>query len=128
VSAAGGGAGCCGALVEQYMYLTDTSAFTTAGLKTGATLSTQGLWHTPATITDTTNVKQIAGFGPSTDGTFTSNTTAAVIQTVGTRQQMVFFIGWGAAWSSTSSFMQHAWIKWITRGLRKFKNVGLTQS
>jgi hypothetical protein len=118
VAAAGDGGGCCGAGVEQFVYLTDTSAFSTAGLKTGATLSTQGLWHTPATITDKTNVKQIAAFGPTSDGTtFTTNTTAAVIQTVGSRQQMVFFTGWGAAWSPTTNFLQHVWIKWVTRGV-----------
>src|ERR1700749_3418602 len=32
---------------------------------------------------------------------------------------MAFFLGWGTDWSSTSTFLQHAWIHWMTRGLCK---------
>lgn len=30
---------------------------------------------------------------------------------------MVFFIPWATDWSSTSNYLQHAWITWMTRGL-----------
>ena len=87
-------------------------------LASGATVSTQGLWHYPATITNTTIAKQIAKFAPS--GSFTTDTTAAVINTIGARKQMVFFIGWATDWSLTSNYLQHAYIHWVTRGVCKF--------
>ena len=46
------GAGCCGAGVEQLLSFTNTSGFPTANLVQGATISTQGIWHYPATITN----------------------------------------------------------------------------
>lgn len=48
---------------------------------------------------------------------FKSRTTAAVINTNDGREQMAFFLGWGADWSPTSSYLQHTWIAWMTRGL-----------
>jgi hypothetical protein len=30
---------------------------------------------------------------------------------------MAFFLGWATDWSPTSSYLQHAWITWLTRGL-----------
>ncbi|KAK2748412.1 hypothetical protein FQN55_004350 [Onygenales sp. PD_40] len=108
--------GCCDEGVEQLISFTDTSDFPTAGLKVNATMSTQGLWHTPATITNTTNTKQIAKFAAA-EG-FEDETVAAVINAFDDgRQQMVFFISWASDWSPTSGFLQHAWITWITRGL-----------
>lgn len=86
-------------------------------LNSAATVSTQGLWHYPATITNATIAKQIAKFAPS--GSFSTDTTAAVINTIGTRKQMVFFIGWATDWSMTSNYLQHAYIHWVTRGLCK---------
>ncbi|KAF2667971.1 hypothetical protein BT63DRAFT_426819 [Microthyrium microscopicum] len=113
------GQGCCNAGVEQLMYFTDTSAFPTAGLLTGATagVSTLGNWHYPATITNTTLAKQVAAFGASTDNMFSAASTAAVINDFGNRQQMVFFIGWATDWSETSNFLQHSFIHWMTRGM-----------
>jgi hypothetical protein len=107
--------GCCATGVEQLMSFTDTSDFPTAGLRTGATVSTQGLWHYAATITNTTSTKQIAKFaaGSGTSG----DTTAAVINNFDGREQMAFFIGFATDWSATSNYLQHAWITWITRGL-----------
>ena len=80
-------------------------------------MSTQGLWHYPALITNATVATQIAQFAPA--GVFTTNTVAAVINTFGTRKQMVFFIGWATDWSASSNFLQHAFIHWLTRGLCK---------
>ncbi|KAJ5680602.1 hypothetical protein N7536_011741 [Penicillium majusculum] len=107
--------GCCDSGVEQLVSFTDISDFPTSGLKTGAGVSTSGLWHYPATITNTTSTKQIASFAPTTG--FTTESVAAVISDFDGRQQMTFFIGFDTTWSSTSSYLQHAWITWVTRGL-----------
>ncbi|KAJ5967515.1 hypothetical protein N7501_003763 [Penicillium viridicatum] len=107
--------GCCDNGVEQLVSFTDISDFPTSGLKTGAGVSTSGLWHYPATITNTTSTKQIASFAPTTG--FTNESVAGVISDFDGRQQMTFFIGFDTTWSSTSSYLQHAWITWVTRGL-----------
>jgi hypothetical protein len=106
--------GCCGAGVEQLISFNNTSAFTQSGIKTGAGVSSQGLYHYPAQVTNSTSTTAIAqfaaaaGFGVST---------AAVINNFDGRQQMAFFIGWATDWSPTSNFLQHAYITWMTRGL-----------
>lgn len=110
--------GCCNTSVSQSIYLTDTSAFAQAGLKANAELETAGLYHYPSTISNTTTTTAIAEFGSASDGSFTSNTTAAVINNFESgRQQMVFFIDFSPNWSVTSSFLQHAYITWLTRGV-----------
>lgn len=81
----------------------------------GATVSTVGLWHYPATITNTSIATSIATFAAS--GSFTSDTTAAVINNINGRQQMVWFMSWATDWSQTSNFLQHSYIHWMTRGL-----------
>ncbi|KAJ4329314.1 hypothetical protein N0V84_000209 [Fusarium piperis] len=108
------GAGCCAEGVDQLISLTDTSDFPTANLKTNAGLSTKGIWHYPATITDS-NTKQIAKFGPG--GDYAEDTVAGVINTFEGREQFVWFIGWAADWSQTTNFLQHAHVHWITRGV-----------
>ncbi|KAJ5428056.1 hypothetical protein N7445_009510 [Penicillium cf. griseofulvum] len=107
--------GCCANGVEQLVSFTDTSDFPTSGLKTGAGVSTSGLWHYPATISNTTSTKKIASFAPTTG--FPTESVAGVINNFDGRQQMAFFIGFDTTWSSTSNYLQHAWITWITRGL-----------
>jgi hypothetical protein len=82
-------------------------------------MSTQGLWHYPATITNATIATEVAQFAPSSDNTFTTTSTAAVINNFGGRQQMVWFSSWATDWSPTSNFLQHAYIHWMTRGLCK---------
>jgi hypothetical protein len=113
--------GCCDT-AEQLLSFTDVSAFPTAGLNVGATMSTVGLWHYPATITDPTTTVEIAAFAPATggdasDSQFTTTSTAAVINTFGTRQQLVWFTSWATDWAATSNFIMHAHIHWMTRGL-----------
>lgn len=81
-------------------------------------MTTQGLWHYPATIIDSSIATEIAQFAPS--GDWTAPSTAAIINTFGTRQQLVWFISWGTAWAPTSNFLMHAHIHWMTRGLCKF--------
>ena len=106
--------GCCGA---EEQLISFTSSFTTAnaqaGLKNGG-VSTQGLWHYPAKVTDA-NTTEIAQFAANSQ--FASTSTAAVTSNFAGRQQMAFFIGWATDWSPTSNYLQHGWITWITRGL-----------
>jgi hypothetical protein len=112
------GVGCCDSDVEQDLYFTDTSSFPTAGLKTqtGANVSTIRLWHYPASITNTNTTKEIAQFGANSQ--FSSTTTAGVINNFEDgREQMVFFTSLDTSWSSTSTFIQHAWVHWLTHGL-----------
>jgi len=108
-------AGCCNTGVEQLMSFSNTAAFPQAGLKTGATISTQGLYHYASSITDASTTTEIAQF--AANGQVTTTTTAAVINNFSGRQQMVFFIGWATEWSPTSNILQHAYITWLTRGL-----------
>ncbi|KJZ79795.1 hypothetical protein HIM_00509 [Hirsutella minnesotensis 3608] len=107
--------GCCDNNTEQLISLTSTDAFPAAGLKTNAGVSTKGLWHYPASITDPATTKEFASFAPA--GTFTSKSTAAVISNFAGREQMAWFITWSPDWSATSSFLQHAYIHWMTRSL-----------
>lgn len=107
--------GCCETGVEQLISISNSTSFSQAGMKTEATMSTQGLYHYPATITNNSIATTIAEFGPS--GIFTEDTTAAVINNIGGREQMVWFISWASDWSPTSTYLDHAWITWMTRGL-----------
>ncbi|RDW58478.1 hypothetical protein BP5796_12408 [Coleophoma crateriformis] len=108
------GPGCCGTSSDQTVFISNSSAFPTAGML-GGTLSTNGLYHYPAIITDTTIATEFAQFGPTTG--YATATTAGVINNIAGRQQMVFFMPFAPEWSQTSSFLQHAWIHWVTRGL-----------
>ncbi|KAA8645896.1 hypothetical protein EYZ11_003589 [Aspergillus tanneri] len=112
---ASGGGGCCGSGVEQLVSFSNVDDFPTAGLKTNAGVSTQGLWHYPATISNTSSTKQIAKFAAAPG--YSGETTAAVINNFDGREQMVFFISFDTTWSATSNYLQHAWISWLTRGL-----------
>jgi hypothetical protein len=80
-------------------------------------VSTEGLWHYPASITNSTIATSFATFDPA--GRFESETVAGVINTIDGRQQMVWFMGWATDWSASCNFLQHAHIHWMTRGLCK---------
>jgi hypothetical protein len=112
---ASGGSGCCATDVEQLISFSNNTGFATANVKTNAGVTTKGLWHYPATITSPSTTWEIAKFGPS--GAFTTDSTAAVINDINGRQQMVFFISWASDWSATTNYLQHAWVHWMTRGL-----------
>lgn len=111
------GGGCCDTGVDQDIYFTDISDFSTSGLRTGsgAGVSTSGLWHYPATISNTTSTKQIASF--AANSVVSSDSVAAVINDFDGREQLAFFISFDTTWSATSNYLQHAWITWVTRGL-----------
>jgi hypothetical protein len=106
--------GCCDSGVDQNITLTNMTGFPTANLKS-ATLSTLGLWHYPAIITDPTTTWEVASLDPA--ASYTTKTSGAVINKFGTREQMVFFITWASEWSRTSNYLNHAWINWMTRGI-----------
>ncbi|TVY83390.1 hypothetical protein LSUE1_G003677 [Lachnellula suecica] len=107
--------GCCDSGVEQLVSISSTAEFPTSGLKTGAGMSTVGIYHYPATITNSTIATEFAQFAPTTG--FSTTTTAGVINNISGRQQMVFFSSFATDWAATSNFLQHAWIHWATRGL-----------
>ncbi|RKF82555.1 putative extracellular serine-rich protein [Golovinomyces cichoracearum] len=107
--------GCCDNGIEQMISISDTSLFPTAGLKTNAGVSTKGLWHYPATISNSSFTTEFAQFAPSRS--YPNVTTAGVINSFPGRQQMAWFLGFSTEWSATSNFLQHASIHWATRGL-----------
>ncbi|KAH6678339.1 hypothetical protein B0J14DRAFT_320104 [Halenospora varia] len=108
--------GCCNKS-EQSISISNDIGFTTAGLKIGAGLSTTGLWHYPANITDSSIATEFAQFSAAASDGFKTVSTAGVINKIQGREQMVFFIGFSTDWSLASNFLQHAWIQWGTRGL-----------
>ncbi|PHH84639.1 hypothetical protein CDD83_1620 [Cordyceps sp. RAO-2017] len=114
-SAVTANAGCCGNGEEQLIRLSSTDSFPGANLKTDAGVSTRGLWHYPATISDPATTTEFASFDPA--GSFSSKSVAAVVSNFGGRQQMAWFISWAPDWSATSNFLQHAYIHWMTRSL-----------
>ncbi|KAM0330547.1 hypothetical protein ACHAQA_003494 [Verticillium albo-atrum] len=111
---ASAGDGCCGVGVEQLISFTDVSDFPTANLKVNAGVSSQGLYHYPATITDSQTTKEVAKFA---GGAGVVAGTAAVINNFEGREQFVWFTSWAPEWSATSNFLQHSHIHWMTRGL-----------
>lgn len=106
--------GCCDTGVEQLISFTNTTGFTTAGYVAGATVSSQGLYHYPATITDASTTWEIAKFG--TAGTAAVMNKFAV-GTNGTREQMVWFTSMAMDWNQPSNYLMHSFIHWMTRGL-----------
>ncbi|KAH8593992.1 hypothetical protein B0O99DRAFT_184431 [Bisporella sp. PMI_857] len=107
---------CCATGQEQTISINDTSRFTTAGLIKGAALSTIGLYHYPAAVTDSSKATAFVQFGVAS-GFSSTGSVGGVINDFSGRQQMVFFIDFATAWSLTSSVLTHAWIHWATRGI-----------
>ncbi|KAF2268322.1 hypothetical protein CC78DRAFT_576331 [Lojkania enalia] len=98
-----------GNVKDEPVVFTNTTGFATAGLKTDASVSIANIFHNPAEITNSSIAWEIARFSGSG--------TAAVINQIGTRQQMVWFMPFALDWAPSSNILQHAWINWITRGL-----------
>lgn len=103
-----------GTATDNGVYITNSSDFATANLKNGATLSIAGIWHYPATISDSSTTWEVAQFGEA--GGF-AQSTAIVINRFGQREQMVYFLPLATAWSQTSNFLGHIWVHFLTRGL-----------
>ncbi|KAG4444006.1 hypothetical protein IFR05_000466 [Cadophora sp. M221] len=107
---------CCDGTVDQQLVVNDTSAFPGAGLVVGASLGTQGLYHYPAAISNSSLATAFATFKTATG--FSTTSVAGVINDFKDgRKQMVFFLGFATDWSTTSILLTHAWIHWATRGL-----------
>lgn len=106
---------CCDSGVEQLISFSNTTAFAQAGLKVGAGMSTQGLYHYITQITDPSTTWEIAQFAANSQ--FSSPSTAGVINNFNGREQMAFFTTWATDWSPSSNFLQHGAITWMTRGL-----------
>lgn len=101
-----GPGGCCSA-EDQAVYLLDTSIV--PGGEQAVSLSTVGLWHYPATVTNFTTTTAFLEFG--TNEEYASPTVAGVIQNIGGREQMVFFIA-GGSWSWTTNYLGQVWFQW----------------
>ncbi|XMA11469.1 hypothetical protein WAI453_004260 [Rhynchosporium graminicola] len=107
---------CCGNGV-QLVSISNSTSFPGAGLKLGAGVTTRGLYHYPATIINPSIAVEIAQFSSSSEDGLNATSTAAVINEIDGRQQMVFFLPFNIQWSLASNFLQHAWVHWATRGL-----------
>ena len=107
--------GCCSG-EEQLITLTDTSFIPSAGLNSVG-LSTIGLWHTPAVVTDSNTTATSAFLEFGTNSQYSSTSVAGVkkIYSDG-REEMDFFITVGS-WSPTSNYLGHIWFTWGYRGL-----------
>ena len=112
VTIAPGPGGCC-ATDEHLISIVDPTMFPTAGLKISP-LSTVGLWHYPATITDPTSTTAFLEFAPNTE--YPDPTVGGIIQNISGREQMVLFID-GGTWSLTTNYLCHAWFHWGYRGI-----------
>ncbi|OCK84856.1 hypothetical protein K432DRAFT_319527 [Lepidopterella palustris CBS 459.81] len=94
---------------DEPVSITNATGFGTANIKTNQPVSIAGIWHYPATITNSSIAWEVAHFANSG--------TAAVVNNIGGRQQQVWFLPFATDWSPASNFLQHAWIHWMTRGL-----------
>jgi hypothetical protein len=110
--APGPSGGCCDT-DEQFVNIIDPTMFPTAGVKS-APVSTIGLWHYPAIITDPTNNTAFLEFSANTE--YATSTVAGVIQNIRGREQMVIFLE-GGTWSLTTNFLAHTWFHWGYRGI-----------
>ena len=111
--------GCCNDNDDQTVTLVSTvaaSRFPFAGLNS-VPLSTSGLWHYPAKVTDTNTTQTTAFLKFQANAEYSTESVGGVINSYPTgQQQMVFFTSFGT-WSATSTYLSHIWIQWGTRGL-----------
>ncbi|KAL5381573.1 hypothetical protein DPSP01_007025 [Paraphaeosphaeria sporulosa] len=98
-----------GNVKDEPVVFTNVTGFSTAGLKSGANVTIAGIFHNPAQITNSSIAWEFAKFSNSG--------TAGVINQIGTRQQMAWFLPFALDWAPSSNYLQHAWINWVTRGL-----------
>ncbi|KAI4610608.1 hypothetical protein J4E83_008222 [Alternaria metachromatica] len=98
-----------GNLNDEPVSFTNTTGFSAANLKTKVDVSIANIYHSPAKIVNASMAWEVAKFS--------SSGSAAVINQIGTRQQMVWFLPFALDWAPSSNVLQHAWITWVTRGL-----------
>lgn len=75
-----------------------------------AGVSITGIFHYPATITNSSIAWEVARFTKSAS-------VAAIVNKANSRQQMIWFLPSALDWAPSSNFLQHAWITWVTRGI-----------
>ena len=108
--------GCCASGVDRRLRW-DTNAMTlapNAGLLSSANLSASGLYHYPATLTNTTIARPILyalAYAPQFPNEGVVGTQLTLPDG---RKQMIFFISFGS-FSSSSLLMNHFWIFWGMR-------------
>jgi hypothetical protein len=108
--------GCC-ALGTERAIEWDTTALTlapNAGLLSTAKLSALGLYHYPATLTNTTVARPILYSLPFSTQFPSKGVLGTHLTLPDGRQQLIFFISFGS-FSSTSLLLNHFWIFWGTR-------------
>ncbi|KAI4680448.1 uncharacterized protein J4E84_008096 [Alternaria hordeiaustralica] len=98
-----------GNLNDEPVSFTNTTGFSAANLKSKVDVSIANIYHSPAKIVNASMAWEVAKFS--------SSGSAAVINQIGTRQQMVWFLPFALDWAPSSNVLQHAWITWVTRGL-----------
>jgi hypothetical protein len=69
--------GCCNSGKEQLISITNDTAFPTANIKTYAGMSTDGLYHYPARIINSSWAYEVAAFEPAE--AYTERTTAGLL-------------------------------------------------
>jgi hypothetical protein len=109
--------GCCELGVERVLVweANAMSLAPNAGLVSTATLSASGLYHYPATLTDTTIARPILSSLPYASQFPSKGVIATQLSLPDGRQQLIFFISFGS-FSSSSLLMNHFWIFWGMRG------------
>ncbi|KAJ3317490.1 hypothetical protein HDU76_001160, partial [Blyttiomyces sp. JEL0837] len=95
--------------------MADYSFAVAAGLQPSLAVSSAGLYHYPATITNPSLAKPILYFEPLQPN-WPTQTVAAALITVGSRQQLSFYFPF-AWWSTSSMILSHIWVAWGTRGV-----------
>jgi len=88
-------------------------------------MGTAGLYHYPSTILEANTSTTEAFLLFEANHNVTQQTVAGVINRFDGREQMAFFLDCGN-WSETSTYLNHAWLQWGTRGLYQgFRRVHL---
>jgi hypothetical protein len=79
-------------------------------------MGTVGLFHYPATIPEVNTSTTEAFLMFQSNQNYTDQTVGGVINRFDGREQMAIFMDAGN-WSETTSYLNHAWVQWGTRGL-----------
>ncbi|KAJ3277501.1 hypothetical protein HDU76_010339 [Blyttiomyces sp. JEL0837] len=98
----------------QTISFAQTSFATDAGLSSGLVLSSSGLYHIPAKITDASLASAVLYFDPIAAGPTDQTVAAALIQNPRggvAFQQLSFFLPF-ATWSDTSKSLNQVWYSW----------------
>jgi len=90
------------------------SIFKEAGVKSSATLDTQGLYHVPGKIQDEKVATPVITLQPNEE--IKEESLVAVYVKKDGCERLSFFISFGD-WSLNSVMLNHLWVSWVTRSL-----------